>query len=925
MSFRTSVFSFLCLALCILMPLGCATVATKKTAITPEIRSFFKGSFEIDPYMETHMPKTVAVLPFVDRSDSKDGFEAVRRAFYNHFSALPYTDVELYRADHNLRKAGLTDPEVIASTPPQKLGEILDVDAVILGDVSNFDKFYGVVYSQVAVGAEIKMFETETGHFLWSGQHVARKHQGGLSASPVGIVATIVSTAMNVRDIQLLRACDDLFRDMVKTIPVPTIAEATRLPAITLVTQDTKGLPRKAGDEIKVVVKGDPNMRASFDLGTFKTGVDMVEVEPGGYLGTYQVVPGDNATDAIVTAHLTDDSGNTASWIDPLGKVVIDTTPPAAPKGLNTVGRDSCVIISWAKNDESDLAGYRIYRSETPLTGFHPLGDTEFNQYKDESASNFQRYYLKISALDRAGNESQQTDPVVGMALAPGPTPLSEDVTEDTTWYAGASPYVLEAPLTVRNKATLTIEPGTVIESTGSGLRVEGCLLARGDEAHLIIFGGQNEEPWDGISFFNVKESENAVQFCRIRDANVGITCQSSGPVIKDSEFVNNTEGIRVAGAFSTPEICNNAVHKNRGTGLVILEGARPKIEGNTIRENGQGGLFIDGAAPTVLHNNIAQNVGWGVRIVKGGAKINENNIHDNEPYDMVCEMCGESLSAKDNWWGTMNALGILARIKGRIDISSILDGPYPTGQSTALPILMGPLGGEIQADSFLTRANSPYTVERDVIINGGATLFVEPGVKLLYDQNTSITVQDGGMAARGRPGEPIVFMSSGASPAPGDYVNAVCLGAKTQVSSFFEYCVMEHATTAVDVHFGSPEISYCYIAHNAQSGIKCRNDAAPKIFYCTITGNTGTGAIECVGMSRPKISYNNIVENAVAIQAFSSILVDARHNWWGKAPPDAALIWGENINFEPWLEAPEGQAFVKTGSEVGAASESES
>jgi hypothetical protein len=75
--------------------------------------------------------------------------------------------------------------------------------------------------------------------------------------------------------------------------------------------------------------------------------------------------------------------------------------------------------------------------------------------------------------------------------------------------------------------------------------------------------------------------------------------------------------------------------------------------------------------------------------------------------------------------------------------------------------------------------------------------------------------------------------------------------------------------------------------------------------------------------MSRPKISYNNIVENAVAIQAFSTILVDARHNWWGKAPPDAALIWGENINLEPWLEAPEAQAFVKTGNELQASPES--
>lgn len=908
---RNLVFYILHFALCTFTLLGC-TVATKKTAIAPEISTLFKGTYKVDPYLKTHMPRTVAVLPFADQSKSKRGVETVRKGFYNHFSSIPYTDVELYRVDRLLRKAGLADPKAITNTTPQKLGEVLKADAVVFGTVSNFDKFYALVYSQVAVGAQIKMFDTKTGHFLWSGQHVARKHQAGLSATPVGIIATIVSTAMNIRDIQLLRACDDLFRDMVKTIPVPTIAEASRPPVITLLTQDTKGLPKKAGDEIKVVIKGDPNMLASFDIGTFKKGIDMVEVEPGGYLGTYRVVPGDNVTEAIVSGYLSGASGNTMSWIDPVGTVTIDTTPPAIPKELSTVGRDAFVILDWAKNSEPDLAGYRIHRSKTPLTGFEAIGKTEFNSYKDQQAANFQGYYYKLSAVDRAGNESKMTNAVIGVAVAPGPTPFSGEVAEDTTWYSGASPYVLEGPVTVRDQANLTIEPGTIIESRGSGLRIEGRLLARGDEAHLIIFAGQDHKPWEGISFYNVKGTENIVEFCRIRDANVGIACRSSSPIIRESEFMENTDAIKVMGAFSEPEILNNTIHKNSGTGLVVLEGAKPTIEGNTIRENSKGGVIIEGAAPMMIHNTIVQNAGSGVSVVKSHGEIRRNNIHDNEPYDMVGVMSGEPLCARDNWWGTKNGLDILARITGRIDISSILDGPYSEGKSVELPILQGPLGGEISADALLTLSNSPYTIEKEIVVDGGATIYVEPGVKLMFDQNTSIILQDGGMVARGKREQPIILTSSGASPSAGDYLNAVRFAARTKVNSFFKYCVVEYATTALDVHFGSPEISYCYIANNAQSGIKCRNDAAPKIFYNTITGNTGTGGIECVGMSRPKINYNNIVKNAVGIQAFSTILIDARYNWWGKTPPDGGTIWGENINFKPWLEATEEKAFAK-------------
>ena len=84
---RNFAFCILHFVLCGFMFLGCI-VATKKTVITPEIGGFFKGKYKVDPYLKTHMPRTVALLPFVDRSKSKEGIEAVRRAFYNHFSAL---------------------------------------------------------------------------------------------------------------------------------------------------------------------------------------------------------------------------------------------------------------------------------------------------------------------------------------------------------------------------------------------------------------------------------------------------------------------------------------------------------------------------------------------------------------------------------------------------------------------------------------------------------------------------------------------------------------------------------------------------------------------------------------------------------------------------------------------------------------------
>jgi len=896
---------------CTLALQGCVA-ATKKTLVSPQITAMFKGTYRVDPYFKDHVPHTVAILPFVDKSGNKTALETVRRGFYNHFSSLPYTDMELFRVDRLLRKGGLTDPEEISKASPQRLGQILKVDAVIYGTVSNFDKFYALLYSQVAVGAEIKMFETKTGHFLWSGRHVTRKHEGGASFSPIGIIGTIISTAMNVRDVQLLRACDDLFRDMVKTIPVPTIAEATRPPVITFVAQDTNGIPQKAGNIIRVVLKGDPEKHASFDIGEFRKGIEMEEVEPGGYLGTYRVIPGDNVKNAIVVGYLTDDSGNTAKWIDALGSITIDTTPPETPKNLTAVGRDGVVILSWKKGEDDDLAGYRIYRSETPLGGFKKIAQTEFNSWKDEKLVNFKRYFYAVSAIDRAGNESRRTQALLGTPVAPGPTAVSGEIVEDTIWYAGASPYIIEDEVVVRDKTLLRIEPGTVILSKGAGLRIEGRLRASGNQTHLITFGPAGKGTWAGIKFVNVREKENVLKFCQIKAARIGISCLSSSPHIQDCELTQNIDGIRIANHFSNPRILNNDIHKNDRLGLEIIDGAKPTIGKNTIRNNRKGGILIRNAAPVVAYNTITQNRGPGVVVTKSQAELKENNIYDNEPFEVVGPTSGEPVRARDNWWGSSDGVNILGRIKGRIDISTILDAPYPKGKSMPLPILAGPLKGTINSTSFLTLSNSPYVIEKDVIIDGGATLQIEPGVQLRFNKNTSIIVKDGGVNARGKEEAPIVFSSNSPSPAPGDYMNAVRFIAPTNISSCFKYCIIEYATTAIKILYGTPDITHCYIANNAQSGISCGNDAAPKILYNTIARNMGIGGIECRGMSRPKINHNNFIENPVALQCFSTIFVDASHNWWGKTPPDSSVVWGDYVKYKPWLEEPETKAFGK-------------
>lgn len=890
---------------------GCL-VATKDTIITPEIRSFFAGEYKIDPYMKDNIPKSIAVLPFVDLSRSKEGFDAMRRGFYNHFSSLPFKDMELHMVDNLLRKAGLTDPVVISKTSPKELGKILGVDAVVFGEVSNFDKLFLVMYSQVSVGAEIKMFDTKTGNFLWSGKNVVRKHEGGISTTPVGVIATIVATSMNIRDIQLLRANDDLFRDMVKTMPVPRIADTLRPPTIRLLTQDSRGLPLKAGAELKVVIQGTPKMQAFFDIGESKKNIDMQEIEPGGYLGVYKVLPGDNLEKAIITGYLRDDAGNTAHWVDAIGSVTFLTIPPPMLKNLTSVGRNSLVLLNWEQSKAPYLAGYKIYRSNTPLTGYAEIAKTELPEYRDASPglTNFQKYYYRVAAYDAAGNDGEPAQ-ITGMPIAPGPTTVSGVIEADTIWYSGASPYIMDKDVIVRDKALLTIEPGTEIKSKGGALIIEGRLVAKGNENHLISFdSAQDGQLWPGIVFSNVKDKENVVQYIRIRNAHTAINCKSSSPKIEMSEFTQNNEALKIEGAFSKPVIAKNSLYKNKGAAIFVSDGAQPIIRENSIVDNESTGLHVQSASPEFLQNTVARNKKSG--IVAKGAAINvfQNNILDNRPFNIVGSMTGAAIKALDNWWGSSKALDILAGISGRVDIATVLNDSYPRGKSVAVNVLGRELGDSIKTDSYLILSNSPYRVIRDVVIDGGATLYVEPGVVLEFEQRTSLITEDGGIVARGTKDNPITFTAAASSPTPGFYNNAVRISRQTKINSSFSFCIVKYATTAFDIYAGSAEISYSHIFNSAQNGVFCRNDATPSMLYNTFEKNQGEGAIKCVGMANPKINFNNFNGNTVAIQSFSSIHIDARNNWWGSNPPDQNMIWGDNINTKPWLEKEADNAF---------------
>jgi len=98
-----------------------------------------------------------------------------------------------------------------------------------------------------------------------------------------------------------------------------------------------------------------------------------------------------------------------------------DVFPPAAPTSLEiavlpaTPQAPAYVELSWAISPEGDLAGYSVYRSDAEDAPGERVS-TEIlpsPTFRDISVQPGRRYYYRVTALDRSGNESPKSPAVV--------------------------------------------------------------------------------------------------------------------------------------------------------------------------------------------------------------------------------------------------------------------------------------------------------------------------------------------------------------------------------------------------------------------------------------------------------------------------------------------------------------------------------
>ncbi|MFT4712609.1 MAG: parallel beta-helix repeat protein [Candidatus Azotimanducaceae bacterium] len=568
---------------------GCAVSTTDTIATLPALKT---GKAEETTRSVSNLPTTVAVLPFKNRTTSEFAFQVVRRTMFNHFSSKNYRMLHWQDVDRRLALAGLETPAEIEAKTAEELMAILGVDGLLYGDITHYDKKFAAVYAQVAVGVELK-FVGAKNNTIWEVKDVQRSHAGGISTTPVGLLLNALIAAKHIYgDINLYRAADELGRDLAKQMPEPENLSQNRKPVISDVVHSGVGQYLKYGDELEVVLMGDPGLTAVASVEGMGL-IDLAETTPGIYQGSIKIDKSVNTEEVSVVGRLQDPLSQTSSWVSPYGLVTIDNTAPARVSATSTTSFNNAIQLNWASPEDTDIDKYQIALSTTETGAISKTYDTENSMYRLQDVNNFESVYISIAAIDHAGNmgASQRfeaiaaPDPRYGDAITLVGT-LPNVISGINKLTPAGNPHQINNAIRIDTSGVLLVAPGVKFQvSPKAKISVLGELHIMGSTKAPVTVVDKANQGFDNFLTLQTNKPVT-VSHLNVNGAGIAIDVTAGSPLITDSIFANNRfNGMTISGS-SRPTIRNCMISDAQAAGVIVSGQAQPLFENNKFSNN---------------------------------------------------------------------------------------------------------------------------------------------------------------------------------------------------------------------------------------------------------------------------------------------------------------------------------------------------
>jgi hypothetical protein len=186
-------------------------------------------------------PERIAVLPFVDHSNAQFRVNKIalthrdeqekeqwawiyanrlRRSFAGQMAEREFTIVPIPAIDTVLQDHGIDNWRKMIAVSPQQLGQWLDADTVVYGEVLHYDAYYAFLIAAWEVGVKVQFVSTRDGHQILEASDNRYSVDLRPSFDPIDIGVNSALSILQLRDVTLARTEDEVSREIALRVPV---------------------------------------------------------------------------------------------------------------------------------------------------------------------------------------------------------------------------------------------------------------------------------------------------------------------------------------------------------------------------------------------------------------------------------------------------------------------------------------------------------------------------------------------------------------------------------------------------------------------------------------------------------------------------------------------------------------------------------
>jgi hypothetical protein len=170
-------------------------------------------AFETAADFNAKPPLCLGVLPLTQVKPEFGPADDVRKALHAHLAPSGIALVPLQKVDALTVKSGDEAQNLRA------VAKGSGCDTLLSGEVTERSSRFWGVYSEVRLGASLRMTRVSTGQVIWRGKHTAVVRGGGMPLDVISAIGGVVAAGANVREEQLTRTTHDVARRLVASIP----------------------------------------------------------------------------------------------------------------------------------------------------------------------------------------------------------------------------------------------------------------------------------------------------------------------------------------------------------------------------------------------------------------------------------------------------------------------------------------------------------------------------------------------------------------------------------------------------------------------------------------------------------------------------------------------------------------------------------